>query len=71
MRFASLSDLQLFYLGEVLAILQVILLLKEISGALITSEECIPENTHWILFHFYCYIFIIADQEVCIEYKMP
>lgn len=46
MRFASLSDLLLFYLGEVLAILQVILFLKEISGALITSEECIPENIH-------------------------
>lgn len=71
MRFASLSDLQLFYSGEGLAILQVIPLLKEISGALITSEECIPENTPWILFNFYCYVFIIADQEVSIEYKMP
>jgi len=34
-----------FNLGEVLAILQVIVFLKEINVALITSKKCIPRNT--------------------------
>ena len=60
-----------FNLGEVLAILQVIVFLKEINVALITSKKCIPRNTCWVLFNFCCYVFIIADQELPIEYKMP
>lgn len=45
--------------------------LKEMNVALITSKGCMPKNTCSILFSLYCYVFIIADQEVPVEYKMP